>query len=124
MSYMLKTTENESGRRTFVKQRKGKSFVYLVETDDHQKYIVDKNWILNHHQEIQNVGISGSMMVENIRRKDNGIRRPVYIVDNSDHFLESLPVVPKEELKRCKKIADSMWVENIRRKDNGNKEDC
>ena len=43
--------------------------------------------------------------------------RPVYIVDNSDHFLESLPVVPKEELERCKKIADSMWVENIRRKD-------
>ena len=49
--------------------------------------------------------------------------RPVYIVDNSDHFLESLPVVPKEELERCKKIADSMWVENIRRKDNGDKED-
>ena len=60
MPYMLKTTENESGRRTFVKQRKGKSFVYLVETDDHQKYIVDKNWILVHHQEIQNVGISGN----------------------------------------------------------------
>ena len=43
--------------------------------------------------------------------------RPVYIVDNSDHFLESLPVVPKEELERCEKLAKSMWVENIRRKD-------
>ena len=49
--------------------------------------------------------------------------RPVYIVDNSDHFLESLPVVPKEELERCEKLADSMMVENIRRKDNGDKED-
>ena len=45
--------------------------------------------------------------------------RPVYIVDNSDHFLESLTVVPKEELERCEKLAKSMMVENIRRKDNG-----
>ena len=42
--------------------------------------------------------------------------RPVYIVDNSDHFLESLPVVPKEELERCEKLAKSMWVENIKKK--------
>lgn len=49
--------------------------------------------------------------------------RPVYIVDNSDHFLESIPVVPKEELERCEKLADSMMVENIRRKDNGDKKD-
>lgn len=59
MSYILHTTINARGNKVFLKQKVDGAWCYIVQQQNGPDFNVYKDWIMEHSNEILNLGISG-----------------------------------------------------------------
>ena len=57
MRYLLKTELNSNRNEVFCKERRGKSFVYIAETENGEVGVVDKAWVIKNAADILNLGV-------------------------------------------------------------------